>query len=170
MQNVLKCERNVPVSGFISLILSHEGVTLAEYQIRKACACAFVLECAWWHHIAETAIILYAWQCPLRAESASKFYIINQHYQPPTGQLRRSPTVLAAWSNSPNLSSLFSNICWLESRERGRKRNRDKKQVLITEGILIFIYQNKHIPSVWHDVVGLPEGCGGHIVHKLSEG
>ncbi len=28
----------------------------------------------------------------------------------------------------------------------------------------------KHILSVWHDGAGLPEGCGGHIVHKLSEG
>lgn len=28
----------------------------------------------------------------------------------------------------------------------------------------------KHILSVWHDGAVLPEGCGGHVVHKLSEG
>lgn len=111
-----------------------------------------------------------AWWCPLRAKSSSKFYIINQHYQTLTGQLRISPTVLAACSNSPNisgriLSSLISEACWLECRERGRKRNRDKKKQFdknhIVSGILIFLGQSKtclKFLPLWLERVSLTRG------------
>lgn len=53
-----------------------------------------------------------------------------------TGQLRRSPIVLAACNSSPKDSSLRWSICWLKKRERvealsaeqGCKRKRDRQR------------------------------------------
>lgn len=104
-----------------------------------------------------------------------------------TGQLRRSPIVLAACNRSPNDSSLRWSTCWLRKTrwqsERPRLRREGEKKLLRMKCLIKSSHVTKLVESQkwsgqqdgrkgqrkFHTACALPECSGGDIMHQLSK-